>query len=143
KSEIYKDPDYEYTLLDDSHSDVQSELSCNSVNMIISRNLVKGKSSSFIEGKNFTFTEAVSNFIKTYSNSNLVENGNLENNIDWLDSKLDITSEAGSSKSHIADFDNEELDIEISNHKTNEVSEQYIVLDFIDRKIQQYPNSRY
>ncbi|CAG8539860.1 36169_t:CDS:1, partial [Racocetra persica] len=143
ESEIYKDPDYEYALLDDSNSDMQSELSCNSASTITSRNLVEGESSTFIKGENFTFTEAVSNFIKAYSNSNLVENDNLENNIDWLDSELDIISEAGSNESHIADFDNEELDVEISNHKTNEVSEQYIVLDFIDRKIQQYPNSRY
>ncbi|CAG8652570.1 11875_t:CDS:1 [Cetraspora pellucida] len=143
ESKIYKDLNYEYALLDDSHLDVQSELSCNSTSTITSRNLVEGESSSFIKGKNFTFTEAVSNFIKAYSNSNLVESNNLENNIDWLDSELDIISEAGFNESHIVDFNNEELDIEISNYKTNKVSEQCIVLDFIDGKIQQYTNSRY
>ncbi|CAG8819610.1 28100_t:CDS:1, partial [Racocetra persica] len=108
ESEIYKNPDYEYALLDDSHSDIQSELSCNSANTITSRtsNLVEGENSTFTEGenftfsedKNFTFTETVSNFIKAYSNSNLVENENLENNIDWLNSELDISSEAGSNE---------------------------------------------
>ncbi|CAG8486650.1 5687_t:CDS:2 [Scutellospora calospora] len=133
KSETYEDPNYEYALLDNSHSDVQFEFSCNSTSTITSKtsNLVESENFTFTEGENFTFTEAVLNFIKVYSNSNLVENDNLENNIDWLNSEIDFVSEVRSNTndSHITDFDNEELDIEISNHQTDEVLEQCIELD--------------
>ncbi|CAG8438117.1 4683_t:CDS:2, partial [Scutellospora calospora] len=115
ENDAYIDPDYEYAILDDSYS----EISCNSntTNTI--------KASNVDNHEDFTFINAMSNFIKAYADSRSINDNNLEEiNINWLDSETDFTSEAGS----LVDFDNEqELDIEITNHEeTSENSNQCI-----------------
>ncbi|CAG8651687.1 8144_t:CDS:1, partial [Scutellospora calospora] len=75
ESELYKDLNYDCTLLDNSHSDVQSEFFCNSTTTNVI-NII-----SLVEDENFIFTEAISNFIKAYTNSRLLNDDNLEDNI--------------------------------------------------------------
>ncbi|CAG8523050.1 2830_t:CDS:2 [Scutellospora calospora] len=133
KNDTYNDPDYKYALLDDSHS----EVSCNSTttNTTKSSNLVENN-------ENFTFTKAMMNFIKAYTDSQPTNDNNLEEiNINWLDSETDIISEVGS----IVDFDNEkELDIEINDYEeTSEPCKQCNVLDIKDGKIQRCLNPRF
>ncbi|CAG8473525.1 7952_t:CDS:2 [Ambispora leptoticha] len=115
ESEIYKDPDHEYVLLDDdlnyTHFDTCSDISCDST----ATNTTKtNNTSDFFENdkKNFTFTETVTNFIQAYtkSESNSSNSSNVDNiNIDWLDSEVDLISEIESvDNSNMTDFGNEE-----------------------------------
>ncbi|CAG8804821.1 22953_t:CDS:1, partial [Racocetra persica] len=131
ESDTYKDSDHEYVLLDDdfnySHSDTQSEISSTTT-----------KTSNYLENNNtdFPFTEAISNFIKAYTDSE--QNNFDEANIDWLNSEIDYTSETGSINSCIIDLDNEkELDLDISNcGKISEFSQQCVILDIKNGTIQ-------
>ncbi|CAG8620073.1 2901_t:CDS:2 [Ambispora gerdemannii] len=91
ENNLYKDPDYEYALLDDSHSDIQSETSI-ITNTTITSNLLENDN----DKRNFTFTETVTNFINAYMDlkSNDNDNENLDEiNIDWLDSEIDSALE--------------------------------------------------
>ncbi|CAG8653346.1 4954_t:CDS:2, partial [Ambispora gerdemannii] len=130
ENEIYKDPDHEYILLDDS--DVQSEAS------IATNTTVKSETSTTTtnttntsnlfgnDKRNFTFTETVTNFIKAYTNLKSNSNDHLDEvNIDWLDSEIDSVLEVESTNSQLEN--EQELDIEINNYSSSQVNKSKVV----------------